>query len=126
MQPDPFFDRRGNDVYCCIPISVTTAILGGTVTVPTLSGAVDVKVPAGTQCNTKMRLRGKGVKGMKSRTVGDEIISFDVHIPKTITEEQRRLIQEFGKNEKGVEHPKAPAMRSVLGRIKSFLDSKRK
>lgn len=63
---------------------------------------------------------------MKSRTVGDEIISFDVHIPKTITEEQRRLIQEFGKNEKGVEHPKAPAMRSVLGRIKSFLDSKRK
>ena len=120
MQPDPFFDRHGNDVYCSIPISVTTAILGGTVTVPTLSGAVDVKVPAG------MRLRGKGVKGMKSSRVGDEIISFDVHIPKTITEEQRKLIMEFGKNEKGVEHPKAPAMRSVLGRIKSFLDSKRK
>ena len=126
MQPDPFFDRHGNDVYCSIPISVTTAILGGTVTVPTLSGAVDVTVPAGTQCNTKMRLRGKGVKGMKSSRVGDEIISFDVHIPKTITEEQRKLIMEFGKNEKGVEHPKAPAMRSVLGRIKSFLDSKRK
>ena len=79
---DSFFTRAGADIYCTIPISVTTAILGGTVTVPTLSGEVDVHVPAGTQCNTKMRLRSKGIKPMKSNYTGDEIITFDVHIPK--------------------------------------------
>ena len=99
---------------------MTTAILGGTITVPTLSGAVDVHVPAGTQCNTKMRLRSKGIRPMRSTFVGDQIITFDVHIPKNITEEQRRLITE------GVQHPKAPAMQSVVTRIKSFLDSHRK
>ena len=105
---------------------MTTAILGGTITVPTLSGAVDVHVPAGTQCNTKMRLRSKGIRPMRSTFVGDQIITFDVHIPKNITEEQRRVITEFGKDEKGVQHPKAPAMQSVVTRIKSFLDSHRK
>ena len=82
VQNDPFFKREGANIFCTIPISVTTAILGGTVTVPTLSGEVDVHVPPGTQCNTKMRLRNKGVKPMKQSTVGDEIITFDVHIPK--------------------------------------------
>ena len=126
VEPDSFFSRRGADVYCTVPISVTTAILGGTVTVPTLSGAVDVRVPAGTQCNTKMRLRSKGLRPMRSHFVGDEIITFDVHIPKNLTEEQTRLIREFGKDEKGVEHPKAPAMRGVVDRIKSFLEHRRK
>ncbi|KNB44711.1 molecular chaperone [Blastocystis sp. subtype 4] len=126
VEPDSFFSRRGADIYCNVPISVTTAILGGTITVPTLSGAVDVHVPAGTQCNTKMRLRSKGIRPMRSTFVGDQIITFDVHIPKNITEEQRRLITEFGKDEKGVQHPKAPAMQSVVTRIKSFLDSHRK
>lgn len=82
VQPDNFFTRAGADIYCTIPISVTTAILGGTITVPTLSGEVDVTVPPGTQCNTKMRLRSKGIKPMKSTYTGDEIITFDVHIPK--------------------------------------------
>lgn len=126
VEPDSYFSRRGADVYCTVPISVTTAMLGGTITVPTLSGAVDVHVPPGTQCNTKMRLRNKGLRPMRSNFVGDEIITFDVHIPRNLTAEQRRLITEFGKDEKGVEHPKAPAMRGVVDRIKAFLEHRRK
>ena len=76
-------------MYCSIPISVTTAILGGTVTVPTLSGAVDVKVPAGTQCNTKMRLRGKGLGPAKSR--GDLYVRVGIDAPKDLTPKQREL-----------------------------------
>ena len=67
---------------CTVPISVTTAILGGTITVPTISGEVDVHVPPGTQCNTRMRLRDKGIKPMRGSHVGDQIITFNVHIPK--------------------------------------------
>ena len=87
---------------------------------------MDVQVPAGTQCNTKMRLRSKGIRPMRSNYQGDQIITFDVHIPKKITEEQRKLIVEFGKNEKEIEHPKASAMKSVVNRIKTFLDNRKK
>ena len=82
VQPDSFFTRSGGDIMCTVPISVTTAILGGTITVPTITGEVDVHVPPGTQCNTRMRLRDKGIKPMRGSHVGDQIITFNVHIPK--------------------------------------------
>lgn len=100
IAPDNTFTRSGDDLYIRTALPLTTAVLGGEVNVPTLTGDVRMKVGAGTQPGGKMRLRGKGMPKYKKETErGDLIVTFDVHIPETLTDEQRALymrLQQLG------------------------------
>lgn len=89
---DPTFTRQGDDLSTSITIPLTTALLGGYAIVPTLTGEVRVKVNAGTQAGSKVRLKGKGMpRYKKDNERGDLIVIFQISIPTTLTEEQRQL-----------------------------------
>jgi curved DNA-binding protein len=80
VSPHPLFTREGDDLHLEVPITASEAIKGAKVKVPTFDGPVSVKVPAGTQSGTKLRIRGKGV-GRKGREKGDLYVRFMVHVP---------------------------------------------
>jgi molecular chaperone DnaJ len=90
-----FFERDGDDIYCEMPISFVQAALGDEIEVPTLYGKVKLKIPAGTQTNTKFRLRGKGVKSVRSTTPGDQHVIVRIVTPTKLTEKQKQLLREF-------------------------------
>jgi molecular chaperone DnaJ len=90
-----FFERRGKDVYCKVPINVAQATLGSKIRVRTLDGKVDLRIPPGTQSGTKLRLRGKGVEVNGSR--GDQYVEVLVEIPQSMSEKQKRLMEEFAR-----------------------------
>ncbi len=100
VKPDPRFSRKGYDLYLKQPIGLLTAVLGGQIEVPTLNGKVRMKVPPGTQCGQKFRLRGKGLP-RPDGTKGDLYVEAMITVPKKLTpeakkkfEELRRIIQE--------------------------------
>jgi molecular chaperone DnaJ len=98
IKPHEFFQRDGADVFCRVPISMTTAALGGHIEVPTLDGTVSrVKVPEGTESGKQFRLKGKGMPVLRSSTAGDMYIQVDVETPKNLTRRQRELLEEFEK-----------------------------
>ena len=97
---DSTFERRGDDLLTHLTIPLTTAVLGGEATVTTLTGEqLRIKIGAGTQPESKLRLRGKGMpKYKKESERGDLIVTFHVHIPTTLTEEQRELFEKLAGN----------------------------
>jgi len=97
VQPNPVFERHDNDVLTEINISLSKAILGDAVEVPTLNGKVSMKIPAGTQSGRIFRLKEKGIPDLHGRGNGDELVRVNVEIPTRLTSEQRRLIEEFAK-----------------------------
>ena len=90
------FERDGSDLYCKIPIPFTTAVLGGTVDVPTISGKKELTIPAGTQHGTRLRMKGMGVP-TQSRGRGDLYVVIAVEIPTKLTSTQKDLLQQFVK-----------------------------
>lgn len=100
IAPDKTFTRVGNDLHITVHIALTTAVLGGEITVPTLHHDVRLKVKAGTQPDSKLRLRGKGFPIYKHEgSFGDLIISINITIPTTLSEQQRTFftkLQETG------------------------------
>jgi molecular chaperone DnaJ len=97
VAPHPVFERHNNDVLTTINISLVKAILGAEVEVPTLFGNVSMKIPAGTQSGRIFRLKGKGIADLHSRGIGDELVKVNVEIPTRLSNEQRRLMEEFAK-----------------------------
>lgn len=95
--PDSLFQRHDNNIVTEVTIGLTKAVLGGDIIVPTLSGNVDMKIPAGTQGDTIFRLRGKGMPDLHGRGTGDELVRVSVEIPKRLTSEQRKLMEEFAR-----------------------------
>ncbi len=93
----PTFQRHNNDIIVEADISLAKAMLGGEVEVPTLSGKVDMKIPAGTQSGKIFRLKDKGIPDVHDKIPGDELVKVNVEIPKNLTAEQRRLIEEFAR-----------------------------
>lgn len=94
IEKDNTFTRTGNDLSITLPLPITTAVLGGEVTVPTLTGNVKLKVAPGTQPNTRVRLRGKGMPIYRHEgSYGDLIATFTVTIPTTLTTRQRELYE---------------------------------
>ena len=89
------FERDGDSLYCEVPISFTTAALGGEVEVPTLEGRAHLKIPAGTQGATVFKLRGKGVPTLNSSQRGDLMVRVLVEVPTKLNGEQRRKLEEF-------------------------------
>ncbi|KAM1176350.1 hypothetical protein ACFX13_029301 [Malus domestica] len=101
VREDPVFRREGADIHVDAVLSITQAILGGTIQVPTLTGDVVLKVRAGTQPGQKVVLKKKGIKTRNSYTFGDQYVHFNVSIPTNLTQRQRELIEEFAKEEQG-------------------------
>ncbi|XP_073129699.1 chaperone protein dnaJ GFA2, mitochondrial-like [Henckelia pumila] len=101
VREDPVFRREGADIHVDAVLSITQAILGGTIQVPTLSGDVVLKVRPGTQPGQKVVLRKKGIKVRNSFSFGDQYVHFNVSIPTNLTQRQRQLIEEFVKDEQG-------------------------
>lgn len=95
IAPHPLFERQGADLLIEVKISLSKAILGGEVSVPTLQGKVKMKIPEGTQSHSLFRLKGKGLPSKKDH--GDELVRVIVEIPRAHTHEQRQLIEEFEK-----------------------------
>jgi molecular chaperone DnaJ len=97
VEPHPVFQRHDNDILTQISISLTKAILGSDVEVPTLNGQVKMKIPAGTQPGRIFRLKEKGIPDLHGRGKGDELVRVNIEIPKSLTSQQRRLIEEFAR-----------------------------
>lgn len=92
------FDRKGNDIYCRIPVTFVQAALGGSVEVRTLTGTEKVKIPRGTQTGSTFRLKGKGIPHLRGYGCGDQVLETVVTVPKNLTRKQEELLKEFEKN----------------------------
>jgi len=114
------FERDGDDLHCSVPISFTTAALGGEITVPTLAGEAAIDIPEGTQNDKQFRLRGKGVKGLRSSFPGDLYCHITVETPVKLTEHQRKLLKELDESLKkgGAKH--SPVEGSWTDKLKRF------
>lgn len=95
VQPDKTFQREGNDVFVTQEISIATAALGGTVEVPTIDGPVKLKVRAGTQPGTMVRLRGRGIKNLRGYGRGDQYVRLQVRIPAKLNREQKEAVKKL-------------------------------
>ncbi len=115
-----FFQRDGADIYCRVPISMTTAALGGSIEVGTVDGTTSrVKVPEGTQNGKQFRLRQKGMPIMRSTQTGDMYIQVAVETPANLTKRQRELLTEF--QDLSGEH-NSPESEGFFSRMKGFFD----
>lgn len=95
VRPHAIFERRGNDVWCEMPISFTEAALGADVVVPTLDGKVTYHVHDGTQPGDTFKLKGKGIKSLHGSSRGDQFVRVTVEIPKNLNKKQKELLQEL-------------------------------
>jgi molecular chaperone DnaJ len=91
------FERRGDDLFCEIPIKFTLATLGGLVEVPTLSGKASLKIPAGTQSGSTFRLRDRGMPSLRGGRHGDQLIRVHIEVPASLGPEQRKILEEFAR-----------------------------
>ena len=92
IQSHPYFRREGKNIVVETPLSVSEAILGGKVDVPTLDGSrLSVKIPPGTSSGARLRLRGKGISG------GDQFIEIKIVVPSPVNDESKHLIEEFAR-----------------------------
>jgi len=120
IRPHEFFQRDGADLFCKVPISMTTAALGGQLEVGSLDGAKSrVKIPDGTQSGKQFRLRAKGMPIMRSSDVGDLYIQVAIETPQKLTKRQRELLEEF---EQISSEENSPESTGFFSRMKRFFD----
>ena len=105
LKPHRFFQRDGADIYCRVPIPMTTAALGGTVEVPTVDGTLArITIPTGTPTGHQFRLRGKGMSVLRSKSRGDMFVQASVETPQNLTKRQKELLKEFESESDGSKH----------------------
>lgn len=115
----PLFERDGINLFCRVPVSVTTAALGGEIEVPSIDGGRSrVKIPAGSQSGRQMRLRSKGMPALRGSGVGDMFIELAVETPVNLTSRQKELLREF----EDLSEDNNPAGSSFFKSVKSFWD----
>ncbi len=120
LKKHEIFERDGDDLHCPVPISFTTAALGGEIDVPTLAGKAAIDIPEGTQAGKQFRLRGKGIKGVRSSYPGDLYCHITVETPVKLTEHQRKLLKELDESLKkgGARH--SPSEEGWADKLKKF------
>lgn len=132
VREHPIFERDGNDLHCNLPISFTTAALGGQIEVPTLDGRVNITIKPETQTGTIMRLSGKGVKSYNSMSKGNLYCHVTVETPVNLTREQKDLLTRFeaslngDESEYASEDSRTQAISKHKPRSEGFLKSMRK
>ncbi len=120
LKPHPLFKREQDDLYSEIPVSFATVALGGEVEVPTLEGRANLKIPPETQSDKIFRLRGKGVKNVRTGHVGDLYCRIAVETPVKLTKRQRELLQELDASLRQAEARHNPREQSWLDKVKGF------
>lgn len=123
VREHPIFTRDGSDLYCDIPISFATAALGGELEVPTLAGKVKLKIPAETQSGKLFRLRGKGVRTIRSATKGDLMCRAMVETPVNLSRRQKELLEELESTMQSGGKKHSPRASSWLDGVKKFFDN---
>ena len=113
------FKRHESDLFCEIPISFTTAALGGKVDVPTISGTVSLTIPPETQTGKMFRIRGKGVKSVRTGSTGDIIVQVIVETPVKLNSEQKDLLKRFEESLNGGSQPVHSGVKSEDGKAQS-------
>ena len=122
IKPHEFFQRDGADIFCRVPISMTTAALGGQIDVPTIDGEkTRVKVPEGTESGKQFRLKGKGMPVLRSKVTGDMYIQVEVETPKNLTRKQRELLESFERESNGETSPHSAGF---FTKVKEFFEGK--
>jgi len=121
IKPHAFFQRDGADIFCRVPVSLTTAALGGQFEVPTVDGGrTRVRIPDGTQTGKQFRLKAKGMPVLRSRQLGDMYVQIVVETPQNLTRRQRELLQEFEKVSSAKNNPESAGF---FSRVKDFFDT---
>jgi molecular chaperone DnaJ len=114
------FERDGDDLHCTVPVGLTTVTLGGTIEVPTLGGNAEIELPEGTQHGKTFRLRGKGIKGIRSSYPGDLYAHIAVETPVKLTEHQRKLLKELDESFRKGGDRHSPNEKSWADRVKDL------
>ena len=114
------FQREADDLHCEMPVSFATAALGGSVEIPTLDGAAEIKVPPETQSGRTFRLRGKGIKGVRSSHPGDLYCHVVIETPINLTGRQKELLHEFDEINRSDSGAHNPREKSFMDRMKDF------
>lgn len=122
VKAHPIFTREESDLYCAVPISFTTAALGGELEVPTLDGRVTLKIPAETQTGKILRIRGKGVKPVRGGATGDLLCRIQIETPVNLTKEQKDLLQQFADTMAAGGKRHTPQEGSWLDGVKKFFE----
>lgn len=122
VKDHPIFVREENHLYCEVPISFTTSAIGGEIEVPTLGGKVKLKIPKETQTGKMFRLRGKGVKSVRSTSTGDLMCKVVIETPVNLSAEQMSLLEQLETNisKKGAHH--RPKETGFFDGVKKFFD----
>ncbi len=114
------FEREETNLFCRVPVSVTTAALGGDIEVPTIDGGRSrVKIPSGSQSGRQMRLRNKGMPALRGGSTGDMFIELSVETPVNLTSKQKELLREF----EALSEDNNPESKSFFSSVKSFWDA---
>ena len=120
VQDHELFERDGGNLFCRVPVSMSTSALGGSIEVPTIDGGRGrVQIPSGSQSGRQMRLRGKGMPPLRGGGTGDMIIELAVETPVNLTGRQKELLQEFEKESEN----NNPESSSFFSSVRSFWDS---
>ncbi|HLC09179.1 MAG TPA: DnaJ C-terminal domain-containing protein, partial [Methyloceanibacter sp.] len=115
-----FFQRDGADLFCRVPIAMTTGALGGEIEVPTIDGGRSrVKIPEGSETGKQFRLKAKGMPVLRSKQVGDLYIQVEVETPKNLTRKQREILRSF---EDASNPNTSPESAGFFARVKEFFD----
>lgn len=105
VRPHPIFERREDDVFVEVPVTMTEAMLGAKIEVPTLDGKVEMTIPPETQAGQLFRLRGQGMPRARGGRRGDQLVRVKVVLPTKLSARERQLLEELGRTQK--ENPRA-------------------
>jgi molecular chaperone DnaJ len=97
VEPHPIFERKGDNIYVKVPVTVAEAALGAKVEVPTLVGPSTIKIPPGTQSGQKLRLRGKGAPSLRGEAHGDQFVEVQVVVPRVADERTKEILRELAR-----------------------------
>nr|VFK56322.1 MAG: molecular chaperone DnaJ [Candidatus Kentron sp. TUN] len=122
VREHPIFTREGTTLYCDVPISFSTATLGGELDVPTLQDRVNLKVPPETQSGKIFRLRGKGVSSVRNGMVGDLLCRVTIETPINLSRKQKELLQAFDDSMRDSGGKHSPKASSWLNGVKKFFE----
>lgn len=120
LKEHAIFQREGANLHCEMPISFSTAALGGEIEVPTLDGAAKMKIPVETQTGSVFRLRGKGIKPLRSSEYGDLMVHVVVETPVRLTEKQKELLREFESSTQADAGKHSPKNKSWVDKARDF------
>ena len=122
LKKHDFFERDGGNLHCEMPISFTTAALGGEIEVPTLDGHAKMKIPAETQTGAVFRLKGKGIKPLRQSSPGDLHCHVSIETPVKLTDRQKELLQELEEINQLDRGKHSPKSKGWLDKMKDLFD----